>query len=46
MTAIVKRKCPRCGGNQHLWETRRDGKHVLTYWECFHCGRIDQKEEA
>lgn len=46
MTAIVKRKCPTCGGNQHLWETRIDGKNVSEHWKCFHCGRIDKKEGA
>ena len=46
MTAIVKRKCPGCGGSQHLWETYKDGERVSSYWECFHCKRIDQEAKS
>lgn len=41
MSALVKRKCSHCGGNQHEWYKIVDGKRV-PYWECYHCGKREE----
>jgi len=42
MSALVKRRCSHCNGNQHQWYKIVEGKRA-PYWLCFHCGKREAK---